>query len=144
MSASLIIPRCRYCSAPLMQLREHGSWGPVYMVNRDSGERHQCKRIWAGIDTALAHPSGGCARPRVQLTVGLRLLSMLRQGPVLQSELYAAFQSSALYALTNLRRTVLAESGLVVAARWCCPLAPRYPHARERVYQLERPSPAIP
>ena len=107
------------------------------MADRATGELHQCKHTWAGIDAAMLHQSGGGpGRAQVRWSGALRLLQMLRLGPVLQSELREFPDPRTV--ISNLRRTVLAESSLICAGRWCCPVSSKYPHGVERVYQLEK------
>lgn len=105
----------------------HGKW---YTYDR-SGERHLCSEAWRGIDQALNH---GKSRKSIRWSEPMRLLQMLKRGPVFQSDLIEVRQSC----IASLRRYYLKDSGFGISCHWCCFLGTKFPRLVERVYQLER------
>lgn len=132
---SSLVPVCRYCGTPLMQMREHDTYGKIKMVDRVTGEHHKCGKTWLGINSALEHPYKA-GMYHVRWSDALVLLGMLKRGPVMQSDLKVFGNPSS--TLHTLRHYILGKSGLNVVGHWCCATDPKYLHARERVYQLER------
>jgi len=117
-----------------MYAREQLTRGKWRYYDRD-GHLHLCREAWRVIDRALEHKK--VRSHYAVMTPALQLLSMLRDGPVFQSELMHVGNPHT--TLSNLRHFYLQESGLRVIGNWCCVLAHgHFLRSTERVYQLER------
>lgn len=130
-----MIPCCKHCGIQIMYCREHLTYGNFLVFDRATGFKHDCGKIWKGIDSAMGRAPRVPGKQKTGWTDTLQLLRMLKAGPVLQSDL--TMFRDPVSALQNCRRHGLAGSGLGIIGRWCCSLSSKYPHARQRVYTLE-------